>query len=237
YAKQTAHQRIVVTRRRDSIQLFLNGNLQLSSSDEHRYHEALVHPAFSVAPEPKRVLILGGGDGMALREVLSYPSVRQVTLVDLDPGVTHMARTLPVFRRLNRGALDDPRVTLVHDDAMVWLDAHNQATFDLLIVDFPDPNNFSLGKLYTRRFYRLLAEAMHDQSVAVVQSTSPLQARKSFWCIVTTMERAGLSTQPYHASVPSFGVWGFVLARKVPFDPPVSLARDGLTFLTDAVLP
>jgi spermidine synthase len=226
----------VLTQGRNSVQLFLNGNLQFSSSDEYRYHEALTHPAFSVAPRHARVLVLGGGDGLAVREVFRHEDVREVTLVDLDEGVTRMARTVPSIRALNRGSLDDPRVTLVHDDAMIWLDERTGEPFDVVIVDFPDPNNFSLGKLYTRRFYALLARAMHDDTAVVVQSTSPLYARRSFWCIERTMAAAGLHTAPYHVTVPSFGEWGFVLAMKRPFDHPTLVGVPGLAYLTDEEL-
>lgn len=238
YAEQTPYQRIVLTRRRGSAQLFLNGNLQFSSSDEYRYHEALVHPAFAVARRHARVLVLGGGDGLALREVFRYPDVREVTLVDLDEGVTRMSRQVELVRDLNGGALDDPRVQLVHDDAMVWLDeqAESLAPFDVVIVDFPDPNNFSLGKLYTTRFYAIVQRVMHQESVMAVQSTSPLYARRSYWCVVRTIEESGLSTAPYHATVPSFGEWGYVLAMKQHFDPPTELATDDLRFLNDDML-
>lgn len=234
YARQTPYQRIVLTRGRNSVQLFLNGNLQFSSSDEYRYHEALVHPGFSAATQHRRVLVLGGGDGLAAREILKYDDVEEITLVDLDEGVTRMAREVEVVRALNENALDDPRVTLVHDDAMVWLDEERPEPFDVLIVDFPDPNNYSLGKLYTRRFYRLVREAMHDGSAIVVQSTSPLYARQSFWCIERTMSEAGLHTAPFNVTVPSFGQWGFILAMRRPFDPPSTpqVAESELRFLT-----
>jgi len=238
YARRTPYQRVVVTQGRGSVQLFLNGNLQFSSRDEHRYHESLVHPAFAAAPARRRVLVLGGGDGLALREVLRYPTVDAVTLVDLDPGVTHMARSLPAIRRLNGGALDDPRVDLVHADAMVWLDERprDAPPYDVAIVDFPDPNNFSLGKLYTRRFYEMLRRAVRPDAVVTIQATSPLVARRSYWCIVHTLEAAGLHVAPFHASVPSFGEWGFVLASPGPLDPPERLRLGGHRFLDDRVL-
>ncbi len=238
YAKQSDYQRIVVTQGRNSVQLFLNGNLQFSSSDEYRYHESLVHPAFAVTETHRRVLILGGGDGLALREVFRHPDVEEVTLVDLDPAVTGLARALPSLRALTEGALDDPRATLVHDDAMVWLDERESPEpFDIVIVDFPDPNNFSLGKLYTRRFYQLVRRAMHDGSAMIVQSTSPMFARRSYWCIERTIAEAGLHTAPFHVTVPSFGVWGFVLAAPSPLAPPQQ-APDiaGLRFLNDATI-
>lgn len=240
FATQSPYQRIVVTQARERTSLFLNGNLQFSSEDEHRYHEALVHPVMSAARRRERVLILGGGDGLALREVFRHPEVREVTLVDLDPAMTETAGRL--FGELAEHAFDDPRLTLVHDDALVWLDERpaDAPSFDVVIVDFPDPNHFALGKLYTSRFYRLAQRAMADDGAMVVQSTSPLFARRSFWCIDATMRASGLHTAPYHATVPSFGAWGFVLARKARFEPPERLEsglEGRLRFLTNALLP
>lgn len=237
HAEQSRYQRIVVTRGRGSTQLFLNGNLQFSSTDEHRYHEALVHPAMAAAPRRARVAILGGGDGLALREVFRWPDVREVVLVDLDPAMTRLARGFDPIRRLNGGALDDPRVEVLNRDAMVWLAGDAPpGPFDVVLVDFPDPNNYSLGKLYTRRFYRLLRRALAPDAVVAVQSTSPLYARRSFWIVARTIESAGLAVRPYHATVPSFGTWGYVLASPRPFDPPGHVPVDGLRFLNDPTL-
>ncbi len=232
FAQQTAFQRIVVTQGL-STQLYLDGHLQLTTNDEHRYHESLVHPAFALVPNARRVLILGGGDGFALREVFRYASVEHATLVDLDEGVVRMSERL--FADENGHAFDDPRAEVVFDDAMVWLDGR-AGEFDVVIIDFPDPGNFSLGKLYTRRFYRLAQRVLAPGGAMVVQSTSPLYARRSYWCIEKTMREAGLYTQPYHANVPSFGEWGFVLARTQPFDAPRTVSLDSLRYLDDATL-
>jgi spermidine synthase len=235
YARTTPYQRIIITRGRAGFQLFLNGHLQFSSADEYRYHEALVHPALVLAGAPRRVLVLGGGDGLALREVLRYPDVEAVTLVDLDPDMTRLAERFPPLAALNRGAFNDPRVTVVNEDAMTWLEGDGPA-FDAAVIDFPDPNTFSLGKLYTTRFYRLLRRRLAPDAAVAVQCTSPLFARRSYWCIVRTLEAAGFAVRPYHAAVPSFGVWGFALARREPFAPPARVPA-GLRFLTDAALP
>lgn len=237
YAEQTPYQRIALTANKGGIQLLLNGNLQFNSIDEYRYHEALVHPAMAVAQRRQHILVLGGGDGLALREIFRYPEVEDVTLVDLDRGVTDMAKRVPILRRLNHDAMSDPRVTIVNDDAMVWLEGQRGRTFDAVIVDFPDPNNFSLGKLYTTRFYRVLREVMRDDTALVVQSTSPLFARRSFWCIERTIAESGFATHAYHTLVPSFGEWGYVLARRVPFDIPERVIPRRLRFLNDDVLP
>jgi spermidine synthase len=221
YAKSSQYQRIVVTKGKIGYGLFLNGNLQFNSFDEYRYHEALVHPAFSAYPGTARnILVLGGGDGLAVREILKYPSVESVTLVDLDPEMTRVSKSVPALGELNRHALEDPRVRIINRDAFVWIDETEAGPFDIAIVDFPDPNNFALGKLYTTRFYRLLKEKLKPEAAVVIQTTSPLMARKSFWCIVKTLEAAGFYVRPYNTAVPSFGIWGYALARTEPFEAP-----------------
>ena len=234
YTTSSPYQRILVTKGASGFQLFLNGNLQFSSSDEYRYHEALVHPAMLAANTPRRVLILGGGDGLALREVLRYPNIATVTLVDLDPKMTNLSKAFPPLAQLNRNAFRDPRVEVVNKDAMIWLEGERRM-FDAVIIDFPDPSSFALGKLYTTRFYRLLRARLAPDAAISVQCTSPLIARRSYWCIVRTMEAAGLHVVPYHAAVPSFGVWGFAVAKQRPFDPPLQVAFP-LRFLDDETL-
>lgn len=214
-ARTSPYQRIIVTRWRDDLRLFLNGHLQFSSRDEHRYHEALVHPAAAAVPALRRALVLGGGDGMAVRELLKYPALERVQLVDLDPEMTRLFSTNALLTALNGGSLTTPRVTVTNQDAFVWIDRATDS-FDLAIVDLPDPSNFSLGKLYTTTFYRLLARRLSQQGLVVVQATSPLFARQSFWCVAETMRAAGLETYPYHVYVPAFGEWGFVLAHLRP---------------------
>jgi spermidine synthase len=233
--RTTPYQRIVVTRWKDDLRLFLNAHLQFSSRDEYRYHEALVHPGLGVTKSPASVLVLGGGDGLAVREILRYPGVERVTLVDLDREMTELFRHHPLLRRLNGGALSDGRVRVVNQDAFQWLDGVAEQ-FDFAVVDFPDPTSFSIGKLYTTAFYRSLARRVKPPRFIAVQSTSPLFARKSFWCIVETIREAGWTPYPYHAYVPSFGEWGFVLAtRGAAYRPPEALP-EGLRFLSPAMV-
>ncbi|HEY0634743.1 MAG TPA: polyamine aminopropyltransferase, partial [Gammaproteobacteria bacterium] len=152
HAQSTPYQRIVVTRWQDDLRLWLNGNLQFSSRDEQRYHEALVHPGLASLPWAHRVLILGGGDGMAAREVLKYPHIESVTLVDLDQGITELFSHSADLARLNNGSLTNPRLRVINTDAAKWLE-QSREMFDLVVVDFPDPSNYSLGKLYSVSFY------------------------------------------------------------------------------------
>ena len=234
FARDSRYQRIVLTAWKDDLRLFLNAHLQFSSRDEYRYHEALVHPGLSTLPSARRVLVLGGGDGLAVREILKYPGVEHVTLVDLDPMMTRLFTTHPMLTRLNEHAFTSPKVQVINADAFVWLD-QNAEKYDFAVVDFPDPNNYSIGKLYTAAFYRLLARHITDGGAFVVQSTSPLFARRSFWSIAETLKSAGLNTYPYHVYVPSFGEWGYVIATHGQFTPPTTLP-DSLRFLTPALV-
>lgn len=235
FSRNSPYQRIVLTAWRDDLRLFLNGHLQFSSRDEYRYHEALVHPGLAALPGARRVLVLGGGDGLAVREVLRYPGVREVVLVDLDPEMTRLFSTHRSLTALNQGALNSPRVRVVNADAFQWI-ARSAEVFDFVVVDLPDPSNYAVGKLYTTTFYRMLARHVSRDGLVVVQSTSPLFARTAYWSIVRTLDEAGLRTWPYHLYVPSFGEWGFVLAGRAEYSPPTRLPP-GLRFLTPAGVP
>jgi spermidine synthase len=235
FARDTRYQHLVLTRFKDDLRLFLNSHLQFSSRDEYRYHEALIHPGLASVPAPRRVLVLGGGDGLAVREILKYPQIESVTLVDLDSEMTKLFSTHALLTQLNQKSLQSPRLHLVTADAFPWVDS-NTDSFDFIVIDFPDPTNYSLGKLYTTAFYRAAARHLSTQGVMVVQSTSPMFARDSFWCIADTLKQAGLRTYPYHVYVPSFGEWGFVIASFHEYVPPTSLPS-GLRFLDVTGLP
>lgn len=232
FAKTTPYQRILITRQENDIRLFLNAHLQFSSRDEYRYHEALIQPGLNSVAEPERVLVLGGGDGMAVREILKHPKVKSVTLVDLDHEMTRIFTQIDFLRQLNGGAFTEPRVHVINTDAFVWLKEHGQEKFDFIVLDFPDPANYSIGKLYTTTFFKLLRQAVNPHGRVVIQSTSPLAARKSYWCVAHTLEAAGFETvTPYHVYVPSFGEWGFVMGSEEPFHAPASYV-DGLKFVS-----
>jgi spermidine synthase len=222
YAATTPYQRLVVTRWKDDLRLYINGNLQFSSRDEHRYHEALVHPALASIPWAQSVLVLGGGDGLAVREILRYPNIKSVTLVDLDSEMTSLFSSSSDLVLLNHGSLKDPRVRVINADAAIWI-AQNTSTFDAIFVDFPDPSSFALGKLYSVPFYSLVKKAVSSHGIVVVQSTSPYFAPHAYWSIDATLKEAGFLTFPYHAYVPSFGEWGFILSTlELSFQPPQS---------------
>ncbi len=235
FARDTRYQRIVLTRFKDDIRLFLNSHLQFSSRDEYRYHEALIHPGLSAVPAPRNVLVLGGGDGLAIREILKYPQVESVTLVDLDPEMPRLFSTNPMLTALNQRSFLSPKVHVVNADAFQWIDSDTHS-FDFIVADFPDPTSYALGKLYTTAFYRAAARHLSEQGLMVIQSTSPMFARDSFWCIAGTIRNADLKISPYHLYVPSFGEWGFVIASRRDYAFPKTLPA-GLRFLSVQTLP
>ncbi|WP_058307107.1 polyamine aminopropyltransferase [Gracilibacillus massiliensis] len=217
HLEESKYQKIVVTKQDQDIRLYLDGALQLSSIDEHRYHEVLVHPTVANTESPEKVLVLGGGDGLVVRELLKYSEVKQINLVDLDPAVVELANTNPHLRALNEGALEDQRVNIVHQDAFQYLE-NSQDWFDVIIVDLPDPNNESLNKLYTKEFYSLVRNHLNPSGTAMVQATSPVFAREVYWTISNTISETDLHVENLHVDVPSFGNWGFVMASRESID-------------------
>jgi len=253
HRERSPYQLLVLTRSQggERLNLHLNGHLQFSSLDEHVYHETLVHPAMTLAPRRRRVLILGGGDGLALRDVLRYPDVEAVTLVDLDPAVVRLASTHPDLVALNEGAFADARVTTGVVDvepgeevpvrlegdryrartsdrfedvgrvhvALYDADAFLRETdglYDVALLDFPDPGRLETAKLYSREFYTQLRARLRPDALVALQATSPIHAKRGFLCIGATLRAAGFTALPYHQNVPSFGEWGFYLARPGP---------------------
>ena len=229
---------------------YINGNLQFSSLDESIYHEQLVHPVMALVPDHRRVLILGGGDGLALREVLKYRDVEDVSLVDIDPEVIRMFSTEPRLTNLNRNAFADARVAASATDAVEPQDekmALRQTTegikrssltdieevaqvtvytidaerfvsktseqWDVVIIDLPDPNSIELAKLYSREFYSRLHDVLAPNGMVALQATSPYYAKEAFLVIARSLEASGFEVLPYHDNVPSFGEWGWMLAR------------------------
>lgn len=235
HVEQTPYQRIVMTKRSDDLRLYIDGHLQLAARDEFRYHESLIHPAMQLAAQHRRVLLLGAGDGLAAREVLGFDGVDSVTIVDLDPAITRLARSHPELVRMNEGSLSDPRVTVVNGDAFTWL-AKEAGVWDVIVLDFPDPHDDGLAKLYSTAMYGLVDAHLAPGGVAVTQGSSPYFARKAYWTIVKTIRSMGFQAVPYHAYVPAFGEWGFVAFSKSPLDFDRVRGRPGATFLDDAQL-
>ncbi|MEE9304194.1 MAG: polyamine aminopropyltransferase [Thiotrichaceae bacterium] len=214
FDKQTPYQKIVVTKSatRDEQHLYIDGHIQFSSRDEYRYHEALVHPALSIKGKRENVLILGGGDGLAVREILKYADVNSIHLVDIDPEMTRISQQLHMLAELNENSLQDPRLTIYNEDAFSFINQPG-ILYDRVIIDMPDPHNEAINKLYSREFYTMIRRRMAENAVLVSQSSSPFYTRHTFWCIENTLATVFDDTLSYQITIPSFGIWGFNMAR------------------------
>lgn len=226
YRAQSTYQRIIITRRGEDVRLYLDGNLQFSSLDEYRYHEMLVHPVMSTVPNRETVLVLGGGDGFVARELLKYDDVQEIVVVDLDPAITDLARNYPLLTRYNGDSMNDSRVKIINQDAYNYIQETDRL-FSVIIIDLPDPNNESLGKLYSEQFYRLLYQRLTPDGAFITQATSPYFAREAYWCIVNTIQAAAFNILPLRTYVPSFGEWGFVIGT--PHRPPQLSVPHGIS--------
>jgi spermidine synthase len=215
FSRQTKHQKIVLTKNRHDIRMFIDGNLQFSSIDEYRYHEAMVHIPVSLASQIESVLILGGGDGLAVREILKYPEIQSIYVVDIDPEITRLSMENPWLKRLNQESLTNEKVKVVNKDAFLYINNNYKNLYDVIIADLPDPNNESLARFYTKEFYELIRSQLSQTGIFITQATSPLFSNKAFWCIYNTIKEASLYPYPYHIYVPSFGDWGFVMGTKI----------------------
>lgn len=246
YSEQTPYQRIVLTShpRNGEVRLYLDGHLQFAALDEHRYHESLVHPVMSFGKPPKKVLVLGGGDGLAIREVLKFPSVEAIELVDIDPSMTELSKRFAVIRKLNADSLLDPRVQVIHADAFNYVQQAfarlnpSREWYDRIIIDLPDPHSEVLNKLYCIEFYKLIHRILNQDGALVTQSSSPIITREAFWCIEATLEAADFRVIPYRTHLNSFGEWGFQIAVKTtnPIDlGSIKLADVPRKYLSDEI--
>lgn len=213
YEEQTKYQKITITRSEEGHWLFLNGNQQLSSIDEVMYHEPLVHPVMRLSKEPKNVLIMGGGDGGAAREVLKYGQVEKITLVDLDPAMTQLGQTHPWLVAMNNNSMSHEKVTIINQDGFNFLE-DDRAFYDVIIIDLPDPRTVELGRLYSFELYKLCYKRLRPNGLIITQAGSPYYAAKAFNCIDKTIQAAGFTTAPLHNQVVTLGEWGWVLGAK-----------------------
>ncbi|WP_174615308.1 polyamine aminopropyltransferase [Virgibacillus ihumii] len=236
HMEQSKYQKIILTKDGEDVRLYLDGSLQFSTIDEHRYHEVLVHPTMASAENPENILILGGGDGIAAKEVLKYDEVKEITLVDLDPAVVELARSNRLLLEANGSSLKNDKVHVKNKDAFQFLENTNE-WYDVIIVDLPDPNNESLNKLYTKEFYSLVRNHLKPGGAAMIQATSPVFATKVYWTISKTVAATGLSIENLHVAVPSFGNWGFVMASRDPINLGEMEISVPTKFLTDDMLP
>ncbi|MCP4411039.1 MAG: polyamine aminopropyltransferase, partial [Gammaproteobacteria bacterium] len=213
FEKQTAYQKIVMTQWKDKYWLFINGNEQFSTFDEEKYHEPLIHPAMSLARQRKNILILGGGEGLAVREILKYKDVEQITVVDIDPIMTELAKNNPVITKINQNSMVDLKVNIINQDAFKFIE-NREAFYDIIFIDLPDPNSVTLARLYSREFYTLCQRRLNKYGIIVTQASSTVYSANAFVCILKTMESAGMSVLPYHNQIPTLGEWGWCMGMR-----------------------
>ncbi len=229
FSQQTAYQQIVMKQWkspfREAHWLYMDGEVQFCDADEEKYHEPLVHPAMKLSRDRTRVLILGGGDGLAAREVLKYPEVTSITIVDLDPGITDLAKEQPVLVSMNKGSMTDPKVTIVNDDARKFVEEDSER-YGVILIDLPDPDSVELSHLYSEDFYRLFHSRLAPGGILVTQASSPYYATTPFLCLLKTIRHAGFSVLPYHNHVPTFGEWGWLMGIR---EQDLPAAEDQLT--------
>jgi len=216
------------------LRVYLDGEIQCSSDDEYRYHELLVHPAMALPA--RRVLVVGGGTGNVVRELVRYEDLQQIVLVDPDEAITAAAVTHPALRRLNGGAMADERVEVVHADARWWVRAQPHAAFDVAVLDLPDPALPELAGLYSAEFLGALAHLLAPGGRMVAQACSPWLAPRVFWCEVRTARLVRARVVPLWTHVPSFGEWGFHLSSDDPAFVPGLREGLALRWLTPAAL-
>lgn len=229
YEEQSKYQKIIITQSKEDFWLFINGNQQLSSIDEVMYHEPLVHPVMGLLKNPKHVLIMGGGDGGAAREVLKYPSIEKITLVDLDPAMTRLGQSFDLLVEMNHNAMNDDKVEIVNEDGFNFLENKNEY-FDAIIIDLPDPKTVELGRLYSYEFYQLCSKRLRPHGLIITQAGSPYYAAKAFNCIDNTMQEAGFTTLTLHNQVMTLGEWGWVMGAKMGTKEELKFAARQLTF-------
>lgn len=220
FSEQSRYQKIVVTQWKNDYWLYINGNQQLSTFDEEMYHEPLVHPALKLAKTPYNILILGGGDGCAVREILKHKSVKKITLVDLDPAMTKLGKDHPIFKEMNKNALSNPKVTIHNKDGYIFMD-NSHEFYDVIIIDLPDPKSVELSRLYSYEFYSKCYKHLRNHGIIITQAGSPYFAPQAFNCIDKTMSEAGFTTIPLHNQVVTLGEWGWILGAK-------NISKEGL---------
>jgi len=222
YKKQTKYQHIVVTQSHTTpdSRLYIDGHIQFSSRDEYRYHEALVHPLMSVPGKRENVLILGGGDGLAVRELLKYDDIKLIHLVDIDPEMTRISATLPMLTKLNENSLKSEKLDVINEDAFSFINQPG-INYDRVIIDMPDPHNEAINKLYSKEFYTMIKRRLSSGAIVVSQSSSPFFTPRTFWSIEKTLDYVFDDTLSFHTSIPSFGIWGYHMAsvdKRIPRD-------------------
>lgn len=216
FETQSKYQKITITQWKNDYWLYINGNEQLSTFDEFLYHEPLVHPIMKMVKEHKDILILGGGDGFAVKEILKYRDVEKITMVDLDPAMTDLGKNNEIIRRFNKDSMHSDKLKILNEDGFNYLE-NTSEFYDVIIVDLPDPKSVEINKLYTKEFYQIAKIHLRQNGMIITQAGSPYYSTEAFNCIETTMKEGGFNTLPLHNQVMTLGEWGWIMgSKKIP---------------------
>jgi len=214
---QTLYQNITLTKKWEDLRMYLNWNIQFNSLDENRYHEALVDWPLKLyfqhnQTTPKKVLVLGWWDWLAVRNLLKYEWIEEITLVELDPKMILISRTQSDLVSLNEWSLSSEKLKIITTDAFKYLET-NTKKYDVIIADFPDPRDVFTSKLYSQEFYIMAQGSLDIWWIYITQSSSSYFATKAFWSIYKTMNHVFWDSIAYHRYLPSFWDWWFVVSQ------------------------
>ncbi|BAY23313.1 putative spermidine synthase [Calothrix sp. NIES-2100] len=207
----------------DGLAFYINGDLQFDTTDEAIYHELLVIPAVALAVErfpdtELRAVIFGGGDGLALKQVLRFPQVSEITLVDQSLEVLQLART--VFQPFNHSSMESDRLTVYVEEALNFVSKLADCSYHVVICDFTYPRTASDTSIHSLEWYQQVQRILYPKGILSVNAVSPELTPQGFWCLYQTLLKSGFTAKPLQAVIPSFvqhihGIWGFFLASTV----------------------
>lgn len=213
FSDYTRESKIDVTTWRGNYWYYINNQNRLSSVDDYLYHEPLVHPAMNIKPDAKRILILGGEFGGALKEVVKYPNIEKIIMLPADIDLLNKIKSNQLFAILSDDSWNDPRVEVYDEDIFRYM-SETDDLFDVIISDLPDPNSLLHNQYYTQEFFKLCLDRLNTAGLMVTQAGSPYFATKAYYSIIKTMTQSGFNTVPYHNQILTLGEWGWVLGSK-----------------------
>ena len=216
FHKDSKYQEIVITEHpQEGGTLYLNGQLQISEMDDAMYHEFLIHPAMVTHPCPRRILVIGGGDGGAVEELLKHDTVEEIVFVELDAEVIKASKKY--LTSINHECFDDPRVTVKITDGRIFVRDYHGERFDVVVGDLPDPDNEAVAMLYTTEFFNDVKKVLKDDGLFVLQSASWFEYPKITMSVVKTLRTAFPNVDLYLYNVWTFGPWSYSMASREYF--------------------
>ena len=217
YSKKSKYQKIEIL---DSITMgkvmLLDGKTMVSEKDEFYYHESITHPALSIHPNPKQIMVIGGGDGGTIREVLKYKSVEEVELVEIDEEVINISKKY--FPEV-ACELNNPKLKIKLNDAIEYVKSAKENSYDVILCDSTDPEGFAAG-LISKDFYKNASKALKENGIYICQSGSLLIQEKEFKTTLENMRTVFKYVDAIVSMVPIYPgcMWSFLIASNKPID-------------------